>query len=602
MITFVSLFGLDFGASGRRGRLLTEVVFGLHGVGKLTYDALQNLDLPVIMATVMYAPFFVVLANAVGRHALRLARSAGPPCLTRPGCSRSTTCASVPHRRRGSCAPSTASRSRSPTGEMLGIVGESGSGKTVSMMTVMRLIRDPNADRRGPRAAPGSRPDAASPTGEMQVGARPRDRDDLPGPDDGADARLHGRLADRRAARGRTSGVADGRARERAVELLAEVGIPDPERRADDYPHEFSGGMRQRVMIAMALSCNPALLIADEPTTALDVTIQAQILELMQRLQRDHGSAILLITHDMGVVAEIADADHGHVRRARRRGRRRRSDALPRPAAPVHAGGCSARSRASTRPRAARLAAIPRRAAVAARAAARVRVRAALPASLPECAIRPELAERAGPAAGTPAISTRPYGPRCDGVARASRRERQRMSADVLLEAVDLVKHFPVAAALAATTQSCTPSTASRCEVRRGETLGVVGESGCGKSTLGRLLVRLHELTAGTVLFDGADITTLSRRELRPFRREMQMIFQDPYASLNPRKRVGQIVGDPLRIHRVGLAQRGHAARPRAPRRRRSLAGARRPLSARVLGRAAAAHRRRARPRARTRS
>jgi peptide/nickel transport system ATP-binding protein len=190
-------------------------------------------------------------------------------------------------------------------GETLGVVGESGSGKTVSMMAVMRLIRDPNAVVEG------------------QVLLRGRDLMQLPAREmrsvRGADVamifqdpmtaltpvytvgwQITEQLRAHESIRRRA-------AQERAVELLGEVGIPNPRRRADAYPHEFSGGMRQRVMIAMALSCNPSLLIADEPTTALDVTIQAQILELMRRLQRDHASSIVLITHDMGVVAELAE-------------------------------------------------------------------------------------------------------------------------------------------------------------------------------------------------------------------------------------------------------------------------------------------------------
>ena len=191
-------------------------------------------------------------------------------------------------------------------GEVVGIVGESGSGKTVSMMAVMRLIRDPNAIIEGQVLYRGR--DLMALLAARDAG-RPRrgDRDDLPGSDDGADAGLHGRLADRRAAARARADERAGRPARATVELLREVGIPNASRRADDYPHQFSGGMRQRVMIAMALSCNPSLLIADEPTTALDVTIQAQILELMKRLQRDHGSSIVLITHDMGVVADLAE-------------------------------------------------------------------------------------------------------------------------------------------------------------------------------------------------------------------------------------------------------------------------------------------------------
>ena len=191
------------------------------------------------------------------------------------------------------------------TGEVVAIVGESGSGKTVSMLAVMRLIRDPNAIVEG-RVLHRGRDVATLSAQELravrggQVGMIFQDPMTALTPvytvgwQIAEQIRAHEPLS-RRAARART------------VELLAEVGIANPSRRAEDYPHQFSGGMRQRVMIAMALSCNPALLIADEPTTALDVTIQAQILELMKRLQRDHGSSIVLITHDMGVVADLAE-------------------------------------------------------------------------------------------------------------------------------------------------------------------------------------------------------------------------------------------------------------------------------------------------------
>jgi peptide/nickel transport system ATP-binding protein len=189
--------------------------------------------------------------------------------------------------------------------DVVGIVGESGSGKTVSMMAVMRLIRDPNAvvtgevwlrgrnlmqlparemrKVRGGEIAMVFQDPMTALTPVYTVGWQIAEQ-----------LRAHERMSRRTA-------------RQRSIELLAEVGIPNPDRRVNQYPHEFSGGMRQRVMIAMALSCNPALLIADEPTTALDVTIQAQILELMKRLRRDHGSSILIITHDMGVVSDLAE-------------------------------------------------------------------------------------------------------------------------------------------------------------------------------------------------------------------------------------------------------------------------------------------------------
>jgi peptide/nickel transport system ATP-binding protein len=192
-----------------------------------------------------------------------------------------------------------------PTGGVLGIVGESGSGKTVSMMAVMRLIRDPNATVEGEVLYRGRDLMRLS-KGEMRS---VRGREIAMIFQDPMTAltpvyTVGWQIAEQLRAHEQ---VARGQARTRVIDLLKEVGIPNAARRVDDYPHQFSGGMRQRVMIAMALACNPSLLIADEPTTALDVTIQAQILELMKRLRREHGSSIVLITHDMGVVADLAE-------------------------------------------------------------------------------------------------------------------------------------------------------------------------------------------------------------------------------------------------------------------------------------------------------
>jgi peptide/nickel transport system ATP-binding protein len=190
-------------------------------------------------------------------------------------------------------------------GEILGVVGESGSGKTVSMLAVMRLIRDPNAMIRGAALFRGRDLMTLSKDEVRSV----RGREIAMIFQDPMTAltpvyTVGWQIAEQIQAH---TSLSNAQARARAIELLAEVGIANADRRVDDYPHQFSGGMRQRVMIAMALSCNPALLIADEPTTALDVTIQAQILELLERLRDDHGSAIVLITHDMGVVADIAE-------------------------------------------------------------------------------------------------------------------------------------------------------------------------------------------------------------------------------------------------------------------------------------------------------
>ena len=190
-------------------------------------------------------------------------------------------------------------------GEVIGIVGESGSGKTVSMMAVMRLIRDPNAVVEGEVLLRG-RNLMNLPQREMRLVRGGEIAMIFQDPMTALTPvyTVGWQIAEQLRAH---QAMTRKQARARVAELLAEVGISNPGRRLDDYPHQFSGGMRQRVMIAMALSCNPSILIADEPTTALDVTIQAQILELMKRLQRDHGSSILLITHDMGVVSDLAE-------------------------------------------------------------------------------------------------------------------------------------------------------------------------------------------------------------------------------------------------------------------------------------------------------
>src|SRR5437763_590793 len=305
-------------------------------------------------------------------------------------------------------------------GEVVGIVGESGSGKSVTMMSVMRLITDPNVIYEGEivykgRNLMGLSQDAMREVRGEEIAMIFQDPMTSLNPVYTVGWQIEEQLNEH-------YDLKKGQARRRASELLAQVGIPRPEQRIDDYPHQFSGGMRQRVMIALALSCNPDLLIADEPTTALDVTIQAQILELIKDLRRDFGSAVVLITHDLGVVAE-------HVFKYFPI---KRGILIQRTVAQVHAVN------------------------------------------------------------------------------------------DVSLE------------------------------VRRGETLGLVGESGCGKSTLGRCFVRLFPLTDGRIVFDGQDISKLSRRGMRPLRRELQIVFQDPYASLNPRKRVGSIVGAPLAIHGIG--------------------------------------------------
>ncbi|MFI1395147.1 dipeptide ABC transporter ATP-binding protein [Streptomyces sp. NPDC020681] len=269
-------------------------------------------------------------------------------------------------------------------------------------------------------------------------------------------------------------------ARARAVEVLDRVGIPDAARRARSRPHEFSGGMRQRALIAMALACEPRLLIADEPTTALDVTVQAQILDLLHGLRTETGMGLLLVTHDVGVAAESVDdilvmrsgaaVERGPVR-----------DILATPSQPYTK---------------ALLAAVPR---------------------------------LDGPRAG-------------NGAARHK--------GEPLLEAVGLRREFGRGKDRVVAVDGVSLG------VHAGQTLGIVGESGSGKTTLGRMLVRLLDPSAGQLRYEGAEIGSLPEKALRARRRELQMVFQDPVSSLNPRRSVGESVADPLRAAGVRDEQR----------------------------------------------
>ena len=314
--------------------------------------------------------------------------------------------------------------------------------------------------------------------------------------------------------------------------------------------------MRQRVMIAMALSCNPSLLIADEPTTALDVTIQAQILELMKRLQRDYGSSILLITHDMGVVCRDRRARGRDVRGQRRRGRPE-GGGLPRPAAPVHLG--AARLDPARRPpRVHRLAAIPGSppSLLAPPEGCRFAPRCALPLRAlldPAGAGRTRSRRAARDACHLDAGDRAAAGACATGAAPHERTEP-------LLEARRPRRSTSRCARRAFAARPEGRRARGRRRLARGSRAARRSASSASRAAASRRSAGCscgcYAPTSGTVRFDGTDITSLSKRELRPFRREMQMIFQDPYASLNPRKRVGQILEDPFRIHRAGIAQR----------------------------------------------
>jgi peptide/nickel transport system ATP-binding protein len=293
-------------------------------------------------------------------------------------------------------------------------------------------------------------------------------------------------------------------ARARAVEVLDRVGIADAARRSRSRPHEFSGGMRQRALIAMALACEPRLLVADEPTTALDVTVQAQILDLLHELRAETGMALLLVTHDLGVVAgsveEILVMRDGT---AVERG----------PVGSVLAAPTAAYTRAL-------LTAVPRLEGPEPR---RPADGVAEPAPAAGRAAAPALLKR-GDGAGS-------EGAGGDGTGGDG----------VLLAAEGLRREFGRGR------RAFTAVDGVSLTVAEGETLGVVGESGSGKTTLGRMLVRLLDPTQGSIRYRGRDIAALGEKALRPLRRELQMVFQDPVSSLNPRRSIGESIADPLR-------------------------------------------------------
>jgi peptide/nickel transport system ATP-binding protein len=364
-------------------------------------------------------------------------------------------------------------------GEVLAIVGESGSGKSVTAQTIVGVTRSHNTRISGSVRLHGNELIDASEVELQRVrGAQIAMVFQDPMTSLNPVYRVGYQLVEAIRAHRDLDGE---EARGLAIEMLNAVGIADPRRRVDSYPHEFSGGMRQRAMIAMALALEPEVLIADEPTTALDVTVQAQILTLLARLNRERGLATLLITHDLGVVAEVADRvlvmNEGRI---------------------VERGTLDEVFYASKDPYTRKL-------------------------------------------LGAVLRLDQPPPP------------RPRRKPAPLLEVTGLVKDFPLRRRLLGVREGDRVRAVDGVDltVQRGETLGVVGESGSGKSTLCRTILQLVAPTSGSIRFEGREIGGLSPRQMRPLRREMQMVFQDPYASLNPRKRIGQIVGDPLRLQGV---------------------------------------------------
>ena len=453
-------------------------------------------------------------------------------------------------------------------GEVVALVGESGCGKSVSSLAIMRLL--------------------ARPAGRIVAGRILFQGRNLLDLSEDAMREIRGRDIAMIFQEPMSSlnpvltigfqimepllihlGMSQDAARARAVELLKMVGIPDPERRLDQYPHQFSGGMRQRVMIAIALSCNPKLIIADEPTTALDVTIQAQILKLMKDLSRELGIALVVITHNLGIVARYADRVNV-MYAARMAEQGSAANVFAKPLHPYTAGLLRSVPRLD-QPRGRRLETIeglppnlldpPIGCRFAPRCPARLDacVAAAPPLALVEphrysaCIRAKEMAQVGATGLGLQSANPQPPAPKALDKSKA------------LLEVGELRTYFEVGAGLGLLKRDRAQVRAVdglSFEVYRGETVGLVGESGCGKTTVGRTLLRLEEATSGDIRFGGEEVTRAHGDALKRYRRRIQVIFQDPYSSLNPRMTVGDIIAEPMLVYRLAPGRK--AARQRA--------------------------------------
>jgi peptide/nickel transport system ATP-binding protein len=397
-----------------------------------------------------------------------------------------------------------------PKGKTIGLVGESGSGKSVTSLATMGLIPMPpgqitsgkilfngedllQKSEKQMRQIRGNR--ISMIFQEPMTALNPVFR---VGSQISEVLRLH-------------KGMTRKQAWNYSIDLLDQVGIPDPKNKIKAYPHEMSGGQKQRVMIAMAIACEPDLLIADEPTTALDVTIQKQVLELMLELQQKYQMGMLFITHDLGVIADLADdvvvmyrsniVEKGHVNTIFKDAKH-----------PYTKGLIACRPLLHGNPKRLLTVSDYMHEDGSEKQVAKTKF---------EPMIKPDKSD----------IDSHP----------------------VLLGVDNLKTWFPVKGGLFGTVKSHVKAVDGvSFQVHKGETLGLVGESGCGKTTLGRTILRLQKATSGSVYYDGIDVMAQNKEQMRQLRSKMQIIFQDPYSSLNPRMTIGDIITEPMAIHKIG--------------------------------------------------